>query len=62
VQNCEFLSDVKSDTSLEQRFSELPVVEFCCSFLQEYPQVYEYPVFRILPFPTTHLYESNRVV
>ena len=58
VQNYECLTDVTSDTSLKHKFSELPVVEFCCSFLQEYPQVSECAAPRFLPFPTTRLYEA----
>jgi hypothetical protein len=58
LQNYECLTDVTSDTSLKQKSSELPVVEFCCSFLQEYPQMSECAAIRRLPFPTNRLYEA----
>jgi hypothetical protein len=59
VQNYESLIEITSDTSLKQKFSVLPLVEFWCSFLQEYSQVTRCAVLKRLPFPTTYLREAG---
>jgi hypothetical protein len=58
-QNYECLIDITSDTSLKQKFSELPMVELWCSLLQEYPQVSICAVLKLLPFPTAYLCEAG---
>ena len=58
VQNYKCLIEITSDTSLKQKFSKLPLVEFWCSLLQEYLQVSNCAVLKLLPFPTTYLCKS----
>jgi len=59
VQNYECLKDTTSDTSLKQRFIELPLVEFRCSLLQEYSQFSEGAVLRLLPSSTNELCQAG---
>jgi hypothetical protein len=59
VQNYECLIEITPDTSLKQKFSELPLVEFLCSLLQEYLQVSKCAVLKLLPFPTTYLCKAG---
>jgi hypothetical protein len=56
---CKITSDITSDTSLKKKFSELPLVEFWRSLLQEYPQVSKCAMLKLLPFPTTYLREAG---
>jgi len=52
VQNYEYLKDT-SDNSMKPRFIELPLVEFRCNLLQEYSQLSEGAVLRLLQ-PSTN--------
>jgi hypothetical protein len=59
VQNYDCLIEIISDTSLKQKFSELPLADFSYSLLQEYSQVTKCAVLKLLPFPTTYLREAG---
>ena len=59
VQNYECLIEITSDSSLKEKFNEVPLAEFWCSLLQEYLQVTKCAVLKILPFPTTYLREAG---
>jgi hypothetical protein len=59
VQNYECLKDTTSDTSLKQRFIELPLVEFWRSLLQEYSQLSEGALLRLFPSSTNWLCQAG---
>jgi hypothetical protein len=50
-QDCESLLDTTSDIWLKNKFEQVPLTEFWCSFLQEYPVVCKFAVLKFLLFP-----------
>jgi hypothetical protein len=59
VQNYKCLTDITSDTSLKQQFSQIPLVEFGCSLLQEHLQLSKHAVLKLLLFSTTYLQKAG---
>jgi hypothetical protein len=55
----ECLIDITSDNSLKQQFSQIPLVEFGCSLLQEHLQLSKHAVLKLLLFSTTHLQKAG---
>jgi len=53
------LIDITSDTSLKQQFTQIPLVEFRCSLLQEHLQLSKHAVLKLLLFSTTYLQKAG---
>lgn len=51
--------EMTSDSSLQEKFKLMPLVEFWCSLKDEYPHLSQKAVLALLPFATTYMCETG---
>ena len=55
----EILIDLISDSQLKQKFDDIPLNNFWCNLMEEYPSLAKRAVRVLIPFTTTYLSETG---